>query len=967
MRKKLCFFLSFEQRVVSKRNLKTSSSSSSSSTTLFARLFFSGAERTPPPRAAAAAAMIGGEKLRSMNSTTTALTTTTSRKFLFSSTDNNALKGRRRRRRISEKRFLSNIHSSSSLASRARNDFNEEGGKEENDLPQNAYEIANRFARSIEDASRASEILRDLSKKISENDELYYDRAEETLADSEYDLLRMKFEAVEKRFEELRGKYDDGLYSRVGSGRLASSASPSFEYRKYEHLSPMQSLKNAFSEDEVREFDERARKSLAVSTAAAAGAGERMESIEYCAELKIDGVSASLRYENGKLVRALSRGDGEFGEDITRHVLSSSCRDVPRELRGRGGGGGGSSAYPEVFEIRGEVYVEEDALEKVNERKIANGETPFKNARNAAAGVMRMKEANVDVPLSFIPHGWGTEGGERAALFETQIEFYEKCREWGFSDLCLTRSVVSSDLNELFAFHAKTHDLRDTLSHKIDGIVYKINQTRLRDRIGSDARAPKWAIAHKFVADVAITTLKSIEVQVGRTGVLTPVAILEPCELNGATIRRATLHNFFEIERKKIQIGQDVVVERAGDVIPKIIRVATDAERITSSEGNTSSSSSPSSSFGAALGLSSSSSSLNLGGASSYAAPMLCPCCNSLVSRDAEDGMVIRCNAGLKCPAQRTARTTHFASKKALDIRGLAEKQIEKLFETNAIERTSDIFTLEERFYGPNRNKEELPPVWARYENPSQKKKYDFTKNALNMFAAINDVKTNGVPLAKFIYALGIPFVGEATAKELAKTYKSLDKFKHASVRYHETGSSVDEDDDNDDRNNIKISLEAVEGVGDIVAKSIANFWSEPNNANEVQRILDNGVKILPVGGDASSTSSSSTNATSKLFNRKVCITGTFPTSSKTRSEIQRDIERLGGSVSSSLAKSTDILLIGENPGSSKLERAREILDAGGSLVLVEGFEKFENDWLFSSSSSSSSEEEEEEDDEKEE
>ena len=867
------------------------------------------------------------------------------------------MKGRRRRT-LSERRFLSNVvkshfHSSSSLAARERDDFNEERGGEENDLPQNAQEIANRFARSIEDASRASEILRDLSKKISENDELYYDRAEETLADSEYDLLRMKFEAVEKRFEELRGKFDDGLYSRVGSGRLASSASPSFEYRKYEHLSPMQSLKNAFSEDEVREFDERARKSLAVTTAAAAGAGERMESIEYCAELKIDGVSASLRYENGKLVRALSRGDGEFGEDITRHVLSSSCRDVPRELRGRGGGG--SSTYPEVFEIRGEVYVEEDALEKVNEMKIANGETPFKNARNAAAGVMRMKEANVDVPLSFIPHGWGTDGGERAALFETQIEFYEKCREWGFSDLCLTRSVVSSDLNELFAFHAKTHDLRDTLSHKIDGIVYKINQTRLRDRIGSDARAPKWAIAHKFVADVAITTLKSIEVQVGRTGVLTPVAILEPCELNGATIRRATLHNFFEIERKKIQIGQDVVVERAGDVIPKIIRVATDAEQITSEE-NAKESSSSSSSLGAALGLSSSSStssSLNLGGASAYAAPMLCPCCNSLVSRDAEDGMVIRCNAGLKCPAQRTARTTHFASKKALDIRGLAEKQIEKLFETNAIERTSDIFTLEERFYGPNRNEEEMPPVWARYENPAQKKKHEFTKNALNMFAAINDVKTNGVQLAKFIYALGIPFVGEATAKELAKTYKSLDKFKEAAERYHETGSSADEESDVDEKNGIKISLEAVEGVGDIVAKSIANFWSEPNNANEVKRILDNGVKILPVfGGDVSSSSSSSSrinnninNNNNKLSNLKVCITGTF--TSKSRSEIQRDIERLGGSVSNALAKSTDILLIGENPGPSKLEKAREIAKSkGGRIVLVEGFEQFQKDWL---------------------
>ena len=385
----------------------------------------------------------------------------------------------------------------------------------ERNLPSsNLLQVANAFANSIESSSKAEKILRDLAQKISESDRLYYDEAKETLTDGEYDLLRMKFEAVERKFEELRGKFDDGMYARVGSGRLASSSSnSSFEYKKYKHLSPMQSLKNAFNADEVREFDERVRKSLVEVLPAAA-----LQKVEYCAELKIDGVSASLRYENGKLVRALSRGDGEFGEDVTRHVLSSSCRDVPRELGGEG------SSYPEVFEIRGEVYVEEDALEKVNERKSANGETPFKNARNAAAGVMRMKEQNVDVPLSFIPHGWGTEGGDRAELFETQIEFYEKCQKWGFSDLCLTRSAISSDLNELFAFHAKTYDLRDTLSHKIDGVVYKINETRLRDRIGSDSRAPKWAIAHKFVADVAITTLKSIEVQVGRTGVLTPVA-----------------------------------------------------------------------------------------------------------------------------------------------------------------------------------------------------------------------------------------------------------------------------------------------------------------------------------------------------------------------------------------------------------------------------------------------------------
>ena len=840
------------------------------------------------------------------------------------------------------------------LLSSARRVFastDDKGGEKKDDssssfLPQNAHAIVSAFANSIENATEASKILEDLSGKILENDRLYYDEAKEKISDSDYDMLRMKFEAVEKRFEALKGKYGDGLDIRVGSGKASSSSSSSpsssresgsFEYKKYKHLSPMKSLKNAFTEKEMREFDERVMKSLTDDNDDDDDDDDTFNNntstirgnLEYCAELKIDGVSASLRYENGKLVRALSRGDGEFGDDITRHVMSSMCPDVPRELEG---GGVGESSYPAVFEIRGEMYVKEDALERVNEKKIANGETPFKNARNAAAGIMRMKEPNVDVPLSFIPHGWGSppERGGESAFFKTQIEFYEKCQKWGFSDLCLTRSIVSSDLNALFAFHAKTSELRNTLLHKIDGIVYKINETRLRDRIGSDARAPKWAIAHKFVADVAITTLKSIEVQVGRTGVLTPVAILEPCELNGATIRRATLHNFFEIERKKIQIGQDVVVERAGDVIPKIIRVATDAERISSKEEDASLS------LGASLGLSSSSSSLNLGGASAYAAPMLCPCCNSLVSRDAEDGMLIRCNAGLKCPAQRIARASHFVSKKALDIRGLAEKQIEKLFETNAIERTSDIFTLEERFY--NRNEEKLPPVWARYEKPSQKKKYEFTKNALNMFAAINDVKTNGVQLAKFIYALGIPFVGEATAKELAKTYKSLEKFKQAALRYHEIGSSIDESDDDDDGN---LSLEAVEGVGDIVAKSIANFWSEPNNADEVKRILDNGVKILPVGhASSSSSSSSSSSQPTKLSNMKVCITGTFPTS---RKSIQIDIERLGGSISNAVTKSTNILLVGDAPGPSKLEKAR---DMGGTLIVVEGLERFRNDWL---------------------
>ena len=243
-----------------------------------------------------------------------------------------------------------------------------------------------------------------------------------------------------------------------------------------------------------------------------------------------------------------------------------------------------------------------------------------------------MKEANVDVPLSFIPHGWGTEGGDRAELFETQIEFYEKCQKWGFSDLCLTRSAISSDLNELFAFHAKTYDLRDTLSHKIDGVVYKINETRLRDRIGSDSRAPKWAISTSSSRMFAITTLKSIEVQVGRTGVLTPVAILEPCELNGATIRRATLHNFSKLNAKRFRLAKASSSE-AGDVIPKIIRVATDAERITSEENAEEASSSSSSSLGAALGLSSSSStssSLNLGGASAHA---LRRCCVRVATR----------------------------------------------------------------------------------------------------------------------------------------------------------------------------------------------------------------------------------------------------------------------------------------------------------------------------------------------
>ena len=831
-----------------------------------------------------------------------------------------------------------------------------------------ARDDAKSFAMEIASEEEAMIVLKELAVRIQKADDSYYDgigkneesgsegaranvvhAATANISDAEYDYMRMKYDAVENRFENLRGLFDAN--ERVGSGYRTSARTTattandetSFEYKKYKHLEPMLSLKNAFNEDEVREFDERVKKALhaMVNKNIEERAIERR--IEYCAELKIDGVSASLLYENGKLSRVLSRGDGEFGEDITRHILSScSSNDVPKEI----------SIDIDSFEIRGEVYVDEDDFERVNAKKISNGEQPFKNARNAAAGVMRMKEANKDVPLRFIPHGWGgvkkkkkkkkNNEEEEEDYFRTQIDFYKACAKWGFSDLCLTRSKRTNDLNDLFEFHKKAIAERDSIPHKIDGVVYKINETNAREIVGSDARAPKWAIAHKFVADYAVTKLEAIEVQVGRTGVLTPVAILEPCELNGATIRRATLHNFFEIERKKIQVGQEVVLERAGDVIPKIIRVANDSERRKSSLSN-----------------SNNTIILNFGGASSYAAPMLCPCCNSVVSRDCEDGMVIRCNAGLKCPAQRTARATHFASKKALDIRGLAEKQIEKLFEFKAIEKTSDIFTLEERFYSTAKNKgDEEPPVWARYENATAKKKNEFTKNSLNMFAAIREVKENGVTLAKFIYALGIPFVGEATAKEIAKTYGTLEKFQQAAIKYYKTNNNnnnnnnsnhnrEDDDDDDDNNNNndnkndddVYNDLETVEGVGEIVAKSIANFWNEVNNANEVNAMLLNGLKIIEQEETSETTTEETLTGAKALRGLKICVTGTFD--SLTREEIQSIVEQNGGSLTNALTKSTNVLLVGDAPGQSKLEKAERYAAFNERIKIIRGFANF--------------------------
>jgi len=541
-----------------------------------------------------------------------------------------------------------------------------------------------------------------LAKEIVQHDARYYHEAAPEISDGEYDALRVRNTAIEAAFPTL---------CRSDSPSVRVGAAPATGFAKITHSRPMLSLANAFDDSDVGEFLIRVNRFLGFSENAP---------IEIVGEPKIDGVSASLRYEFGAFVRGTTRGDGMVGEDITENL--ATIRDLPKLLRGR---------VPDIVEVRGEVYITKLDFLALNKRQEGAGEKIFANPRNSAAGSLRQIDSAVTAsrPLRFFAYTWAevsgsSSGNQDVASWRTHWDFLQTIQNWGFQVNSLARLCTS--LEDTLKLYTSIAEQRATLSYDIDGVVYKVNRVDLQERLGMVSRAPRWAIAHKFPAERAQTILKDISIQVGRTGALTPVAELEPVTVGGVVVSRATLHNEDELGRKDIRIGDLVVVQRAGDVIPQVVSVLTDRRQNNSKP---------------------------------YVFPNHCPECGSLALR--EQGEVVRrCTGGLICPAQAVERLKHFVSRNAFDIDGLGGKNIESFWNEQLISTPADIFRLSEKHEAFNERE-----GWGK-------------KSVANLLASIEARRS--IQLDRLIYSLGIRQVGQATARLLARNYGSLAAWRKA-------------------------------------------------------------------------------------------------------------------------------------------------------------------------------------------
>jgi DNA ligase (NAD+) len=605
----------------------------------------------------------------------------------------------------------------------------------------------------------AAELER-LAKEIAEHDRHYYQEDAPVISDADYDALRQRNAAIEARFPEL--VRPDSPSRRIG-------APPAEKFAKVRHKVAMLSLDNAFAREDVEGFVDQIRRFLRLDPET-----ETM----FTAEPKIDGLSVSLRYEQGRFVQGATRGDGEEGEDITANLRT--VKDVPARLAGSGFGA--------VFEVRGEVYMTHADFARLNERQQEAGKPVFANPRNSAAGSLRQLDPAVTArrPLRFFAYGWGETGDLPA---DTQWGVYEHMRQWGLPTNPLMRQVRSVD--EMMAFHAEIEAERARLGYDIDGVVYKLDRLDWQARLGFRTRTPRWAIAHKFPAEKATTVLEAIEIQVGRTGALTPVAKLRPVSVGGVVVRNATLHNEDEVQRKDVRVGDTVVVQRAGDVIPQILAVVPEKRPK---------------------------------GAQPYEFPTTCPACGSHAVREVNEktgklDAVRRCTGGLVCPAQAVERLRHFVSRNAFDIEGMGEKIIQAFYEEGLVRSPVDIFTLEARdAERPDRIKDR--EGWGE-------------TSARNLFAAIDARRT--IALDRFIYALGIRHVGETTARLLARSYGTVEEFM-AAMREAARGRDTDAFAD----------LDNIGGIGEVVAAAIAEFFAEPHNVEVVESLLEH-VTVTPL------------------------------------------------------------------------------------------------------------------------
>ncbi|MGJ5006372.1 NAD-dependent DNA ligase LigA [Bradyrhizobium oligotrophicum] len=683
-----------------------------------------------------------------------------------------------------------------------------------------------------------------LALELETHDRLYYQDDAPKISDAAYDELRRRFNAIEKRFPELVSS--ESPSQKVG-------AAPSGRFKKVRHAVPMLSLDNAFAEGDVRDFVGRIARFLKLAD----------ERIDFSAEPKIDGLSMSLRYEGGELVTAATRGDGAEGEDVTANIRT--LKDVPHRLHGRN--------LPDICEVRGEVYMTKQAFLALNERQKEAGDTIFANPRNSAAGSLRQKDPTITAsrPLGFFAYAWGEMSAMPAETQSGMIKWFERC---GFTTNPLTRLCHS--VEELIAFHRHIEEQRAELDYDIDGVVYKVDRIDWQERLGFVSRTPRWGIAHKFPAERAMTVLKDIEIQVGRTGSFTPVGKLEPVGVGGVIVQNVTLHNEDYIkgignkgevlrEGRDIRIGDTVVIQRAGDVIPQVVDVLIDKRPKHAKE---------------------------------FHFPKKCPCpLHTDVVREeiatGEEGSRARCTGEFACPFQKIEHLKLFASRRAFDIDGLGEKQIQFFFDQGWVKEPADIFTLAAR-----NARLKLEEVEGYGET-----------SVRNLFNAIDARRE--IALERFIYALGMRHVGETTALALARGYGSWDAFHEACLKV----ASGDEE--------AIAEMDALDQIGDTVIKSVAAYFGEDHNRGIVER-LTKEVKIL----DAEKPKRNSPIAT-----KTVVFTGTLE--KMTRDEAKATAERLGAKVSGSVSKKTDYVVAGPGAG-SKLKDAQK----HGVQVLTE------DEWL---------------------
>ncbi|MGB0681661.1 MAG: NAD-dependent DNA ligase LigA [Magnetovibrionaceae bacterium] len=668
----------------------------------------------------------------------------------------------------------------------------------------------------------AEEELTRLAAEIAAHDEAYHQKDDPLISDADYDALRSRNAEIEERFPHLVRKNSPS--KRVGAA-VASG------FAKVRHAVPMLSLGNCFSEDDVADFIQRIRRFLGLADE---------DEVALIAEPKIDGLSISLRYEKGKFVRAATRGDGQEGEDVTQNV--ATIGDVPRSLEGA----------PDVLEVRGEIYMARADFFALNERQEAAGAKLFANPRNAAAGSLRQLKVEITRgrPLTLFAYSWGEVSGDLP--WTTQAEFLERLRAWGFP--VNERAVRVVSLEEALAHYQSVGRDRADLPYDIDGMVYKVDRIDWQQRLGFVARAPRWATAHKYPAEKAITRLEKITIQVGRTGTLTPVANLEPITVGGVVVSRATLHNEDEIARKDIREGDWVVIQRAGDVIPQVVEVVMDRRADDSQP---------------------------------FTMPETCPECGSAAIRE-EGEAARRCTGGLICPAQAVERLKHFVSRDAFDIEGLGAKHIETFWKDGLLAGPGDVFRLP-----------------AHREAMSGREGWG-EKSLDNLEAALIERRTIG--LDRFIYALGIRQVGQATARLLAKTYGDLDALRKALEAAQLVGSEE------------RGQLMDIDGIGPSVAEDLIGFFAEEHN----QAVLDDLTALLTIEPFAVPDETDS-----PVAGKTVVFTGTLET--MTRQEAKARAEALGAKVAGSVSKKTDYVVAGPGAG-SKEKKAREL----GLMVLSE-------------------------------